>query len=597
MNAIVGFSVFYNLPAQNSQAALQVQSRALHSFKNLQHCSISLGASQLEFWGHNRIEELVQYLPDGSLLALIGFPLGSMTLAELAELFANARAIDDFEPPWEGRFILLYVNAYGTQWRLWNDWLGSIPVFHAPIENGRLASTLEPITVAAAGYTADDFFMPGLITLLINGHYLGDWTLYKDMHIIPPDSYMTWDEHGFRAKQLWTVQPSQNRWETSWDDLVDEMHELSHKAIAEALKTQPAWSLPLSSGLDSRMIAGVAADIGTDMYAYAWGGSNTTDVNYSRQIARTLGFPWKHIKLQPDFLVQYIRRWADLFGSAMHFHGMYQMCFLDALQPERPGPVISGFIGDVLSGDGIGDLLPVQTQEKSYQLTTEWYADWTADQLRTALRVPYENAFEANAEEYKKQKASIPGAFFQKMILLELWNRQRFFTVFQSTLAGYWRGVATPYLNKAYARFCLSLPRAAVEDRRLLGDVFRRYYGRLAVIPGTYAKDPFILTGKYLLFRRAAEMLPPFLHRGPLRGYGNIQLRMDIESIQYSGKDGLWPLFEAWNHIAKWLDTDQLIQDFQAIVKSKEDIRPLRRLQAAQTLAYRLLVGAEGNKA
>ena len=30
------------------------------------------------------------------------------------------------------------------------------------------------------------------------------------------------------------------------------------------------------------------------------------------------------------------------------------------------------------------------------------------------------------------------------------------------------------------------------------GEVFRRYYGRLAVILGTYAKDPFILTGIYL---------------------------------------------------------------------------------------------------
>jgi hypothetical protein len=128
-----------------------------------------------------------------------------------------------------------------------------------------------------------------------------------------------------------------------------------------------------------------------------------------------------------------------------------------------------------------------------------------------------------------------------------------------------------------------------LDNRQLLGAVFRRYYGSLAVIPGTYAKDPYILTGKYLVLRRLADKLPQSLHYGPLRGFGNIQLRMDIESIQYSGKDGLWPLFEVWDQIAEWLDADQLMQDFQAIMKSKEDVQPLRRLQSAQTLAYRLL--------
>jgi hypothetical protein len=135
----------------------------------------------------------------------------------------------------------------------------------------------------------------------------------------------------------------------------------------------------------------------------------------------------------------------------------------------------------------------------------------------------------------------------------------------------------------------MSLPRAALDNRRLLGDVYRRYYGRLAVIPGTYANEPMILTGRYLLNRRVAKRLPKSLRHGPFAGYENIQLRMDIESIQASSKASLWPLFETTEQLSNWLDINQLERDYQTLVKSKKDIKPLRRLQSVQTLAYRLI--------
>ncbi len=144
---------------------------------------------------------------------------------------------------------------------------------------------------------------------------------------------------------------------------------------------------------------------------------------------------------------------------------------------------------------------------RSYQLEGDWYCHWTADEVRSHAKFPLADALEANADELKRQADSLPGAFYQRMQLLELRNRQRHFTSFQSTLSDYWRGVANPFMSRAYARFCLSIPRMALDDRRLLSGVFRRYYGRLAVIPGTYAADPFILTGKYLLLRKIAGMV------------------------------------------------------------------------------------------
>jgi hypothetical protein len=127
-----------------------------------------------------------------------------------------------------------------------------------------------------------------------------------------------------------------------------------------------------------------------------------------------------------------------------------------------------------------------------------------------------------------------------------------------------------------------------LDNRRLLGDVFRRYYGRLAVIPGTYADEPFIVTGRYLLRRRVATHIPIAMHQGLLGGFGNIQLRMDMIGMRTAGQKALWPIHETRNQLDEWLDVRQVEQAYQDVTNNLNDIRPLRKLQSVQAFAYRL---------
>lgn len=589
MGSILGFSLSINLQDEKQKSARAAHERALAPFDHLERMTIEVGESTLEIWGHREISERVRRLADGSLMVLIGSPLGKVSWQELEQAITAEESAAQFEPPWDGRFVFLHLSADGKRWTMWNDWIGSIPVFHTENKNWRVASTVEPVTVASAGFTPNDFFLPGLLSMLINGHYLADWTLYKEMKIIEADSRSIWDRDGFRSICLWTVKPSQDRWEAGWDDLVDEMYELTHQAVSKALNSQDSWIVPLSSGLDSRLIAGVAADVGANVHTYAWGAADTTDVIYSRQIAKTLGLPWKHIELPKDYLPANTQNWANLFGSAMHFHGMYQMAFLDQISKEPAGHILTGFLGEDISGDSILDLSSVHQKPGKPQLNPDGFVHWSAKEIQGAFKVPLDDALDVVASQLAGEINSLPGAWFQRLTFLELRNRQRLFTYFQSALADYWRGVATPFLNKAYGRFCFSLPRVVLDDRRLLGAVYRRYYGRLAVIPGTYAKEPYILTGKYLIKRRLANVLPSSLQIGSLKAFANKPLRMDIESIQACGREAVWPLFEMREKLSDWFDFDQLEQAYQAVMRSKEDVRPLRKLQSAQALAYRLL--------
>ena len=584
MGALIGFALGLNLPEKKQEEMEAVQHRVLAHFPDLKNQVRVVGESRLYLWGRADFEDCIYTQPDGSVLALIGSPTGKTTLSMVGASLNSLQRVDEFSLPWDGRVVLLWVSADGKSWRMWNDWVGSIPVYHAVVGTGRLASTLEPVAVAGAGYNTGDLYLPALVSLLTNGHFISDWTLFKGMKTVPPDCFAEWDDTGYHNRSLSTVTISESRWETSWDSLVDEMYELSREAVSDVLQSHNSWILPLSAGLDSRLIAAVAADLRANVHTYAWGESNTTDVIFSREIAKRLGFSWKHIDLPGDFLVQYTPEWADLFGSAMHFHGMYQMAFLDGIRSEPKGAILSGFIGDVLSGSSL-----MQFDKGNVIYRKDWYKHWTTSEVKALLRIPVEVALEEIAAEVKKVSDSLKGSQYSRSLLFELWTRQRFFTSFQATLSDYWRGAATPFINRKYAQFCLSLPRVALEGRRLLGDVFRRYYGRLAVVPGTYADDPYIPTVRYLIKQRIAKRLPSALHIGPFAGFGQVPLRMDVESLQATGKSALWPLYDEWDHLNEWLDITQVEAAYQTVSHSAEDIRPLRKLQSVQTLAYRLM--------
>ncbi len=594
MNSIVGFTVKLALPRQQRQAADEAQHRALRHFPHLTRLTIHAGQTQLDIWGRGNLAGCIHHLPDGALLARVGSPHGQLLWPRVQKKLLQAARPEALHIPWDGRFILLSISADGTCWTTWNDWLGSIPLFHAPIGPGRIASTLEPVVVAAAKFSPDDIFLPGLLSLLINGHFLGDWTLFKGMKIAPPDCAASWDDRGFHSTQLWTIKPGTDRWEAGRDDMIDEMHELSRQAIADVLNTQPNWIVPLSSGLDSRLIAAVGAEIGANMRTYAWGEPETTDVIFSRQVAKALDFPWKHIDVGTDYLTRYTRQWADWCGSGLHFHGMYMMSFLDALKSEPDGAILPGLVGDTLAGDAVKGLLCLHSQPKTYQAVDNWHVFWTTQELKSLLKVPIVDALEANAAELKRQINSVPGAYFQKLQFLELWGRQRLFISFQATLGDYWRGVGTPFLNRAYAQFCMSLPRSVLDNRCLLGDMFRRHYGLLATIPGTYANEPHILTGRYLLKRRIAKILPRLLRRGPFSGTEMVPLRMDMHSARATGQASFWPVYQVRDQLEEWLDVAQLDLAYQQLMADTRDVRPLRKFQTVQALALRLRANGTG---
>jgi hypothetical protein len=590
MNSAIGFSLYYQAAEKEMASGNAAQIRALSHFPALQTSTIQVGPTTLTYWGRQGFQDSLASLPDGSMLLRVGSPVGGSSWAAVQKRFMQLPNIIDFSMDWDGRVVLLHISADGYIWTMWNDWVGTIPVYHAADAGSRVACTLEPVVVAAKGYTSSDFFLPGMISMMMNGHMIGDWTLYKNMFTVMPDTVSQWGPDGFRSDLCCTISGSNRRWETGWDDLLDEMHELVERAMMQVFSTQSSWILPLSSGLDSRLIAAIGASHGVNMHAYTWGTPSTVDGVYGLKIARRLGIPCELVNPGDQYLCCDTARWADLFGSSMHFHGMYQIPFFDHINRcAPPGDIVSGFLGDCHTNFDITEYEKIHTPGRcSSYIMPEDYLLWDIPALKTFCKLPVNDLLDEVKAKLEEVISMSSGCWFQKLMWMDYWNRQNRFTYFQTMLEDYWRGVAAPYINQNYARFSFSTPRALMDNRHFLIAMMKRYYPSVMSIPGTYGYDPAITTFEYHAKRRLERVLPKPLARRVVPEFFTMRnLQSDCDCICRDPVAATWPIADARPALEEFFNTSQLNELYQSAADGT--MSAVRKLQAVQAVAYRLI--------
>ncbi len=592
---IVGFTIHHGLSIAAANRHDRALRKALSHFPWLRKMEYTIGQSRLQVWGHGDIDDCVHTTADGDLLALIGSPRHDVPWEDvetsLSELSGNS---DSFVLPWEGRAILIRIGAQDDRWVMWNDWVGSIPVFHASVDQGRVASTLEPVVVAAAGYTPNDFSMAGMLALLLVGHFVNTITLFEGMETVPPDSVAEWTNSAYRTTPLRTVKPSDERWGADWEDLIEEMHAMAQRAIGSLLATEPQWVLPLSGGLDSRLIAAVGSEQGTQFHAYSYGPEGYIDTTAPKQVAEALRIPWQRVDIGPDYLVKYTRMWCDWFGSGLHVHGMYQMPFLNHLLSQPNGPIVHGLLGDLLSGAGVRKRREGGgASDPANSVLFHRSRHWNTDLAKKLFNEFPRHAFDWIKHYMHQQYETLVGAEWQRLEHLRATTRVSQFASYHLTMYDYWRGVGIPYADRDYARFCWSLPLHALEDRRLLKAMIRRHYPDLARIPGTYGvtiiprRYGWLLNRQTRVLRAMARRLPEILRLGPL---GELDLSVDTtetDALRATGEKALWPLNVCRKDLEPWFDLTVLEKVYQAAAKGHQE--SYWKLMSLQAIALHLV--------
>ena len=224
---------------------------------------------------------------EGYLTDIVGNNPAGTAAEKIATLYLSEGAA--FLPRLRGSFSCLVADRNRDQALLFNDRLGSRPVFIRDDNGGGFAVGPEVSTLAALSPAAERIDAAGLTEFLISGTYLRDRTLYRAIKKLPQGSVITIKPGGHSistyAKPSFDARPTP----ASMEECFDECDALVRQAVRRVADALPHPVLSLSGGLDSRIILATLKAEHRDIDVAIYGAGTGDDANIARRLAEASG--------------------------------------------------------------------------------------------------------------------------------------------------------------------------------------------------------------------------------------------------------------------------------------------------------------------
>lgn len=292
---------------------------------------------------------------------LLGLNLsGAAAARHLASVVANRneRSIHAALGALRGNFA--FIVAAGSRVCAAVDMIRSIPIFHARKDRMLYLSTNALQLRNTLGLTTDDIDDDQAFVAARSGYTLGPSTLYRGLDCLQPGEIVIADGDGPpRVRRYYTYRP----WLADPDDTDDRCEELAtitldiFKATAESAGGRPI-AIPLSGGLDSRLVAAGLKQVGYDnIVCFAYGLPGNWEADVSQRVAKKLACPWFFLPLSHGNVTSLLRRgqyveYMDFADSCASVPVIHEYAVISLLRDRLPADaiVINGQSGDYLTG-------------------------------------------------------------------------------------------------------------------------------------------------------------------------------------------------------------------------------------------------------
>jgi hypothetical protein len=335
-----------------------------------------------------------------------------------------------------------------------------------------------------------------LADFLTVGHFLDDRVFYDRVKLLPPATIAVWEGEKLVAQPYWDYQlPLAGAASKADDDALDEYARLLRAAVAR--RAAPGIVLPLSGGLDSRVLAGFLHEEapGLDVPTVTVGHEHANDVRFARQLAAKLGYQHTFAPVGPGYIADY----AEAGVTALDGAGICSTFWILAANEEfeRAGAATAwcGFLGGPLSGGnlprGVGPRTPPELA-----LARMWrskFARYCSEAELARLLKPGVYAAVRGEAFAAVQRAFIAAATddaLNRCLYVELREQQRRFNSAYRELFGLSCRPVEPYVDNDVVDFALELPKQAMVDQRLYRRMVVRHLPALAQVPQSKTGAP-----------------------------------------------------------------------------------------------------------
>lgn len=245
------------------------------------------------------------------------------------------------------------------------DPIASIPLFFAQTGTGECRYAVDArarrLTKSCALEQLDD---DAVLSVGMSGYSLGDTTLYRGLTNLYPGEYALFRNGICERARYFVYRPWQVR-ERSDEQLQRELGDLL-RGVLEKLKADLAGRtilVPISAGIDSRLVAAGLKDVGhRDVRCFSYGQCGNHEADTGRRVSEHLGLPWTFIETTQDSqrkfftgaLAREFTAYADTLGGIPFYQDYDELRRLkESAFAPADAVIINGQSGDYLTGNHV----------------------------------------------------------------------------------------------------------------------------------------------------------------------------------------------------------------------------------------------------
>lgn len=415
---------------------------------------------------------------DGEIMSWKVEPQGESTTQKLRNLYRSKgpHMVDYLN----GNFTLFIFNKHEKSLWVANDRMGLRPLYYFE-HQGKFCFSSE----VKALLTDEDF--PGkcniqsVIDLLTYEYVLDKQTLVENIFVFPYASTarIDADTKVIGTRRYWDFIYQRGVQTELTGQYMEQFLEVFTQAVERTLKGPYApVGLPLSGGLDSRLIAAVIDKKYFPLHTFTFGEKGCDDVKYARKVSRILGSHHHYIPIKHAELGSFFEKgvaYSDGMFTCLHYHYMNMTAELSA----HVKIALDGMAGDVfprrmysyLEGKDVNAAFKAYDSFGENLRSRIFKREYAGD--LTAARKRFDELF-----DHATKTCPVSPVDY-----LNITQRQRKFINYGKVGKRNYVEMRMPFLDYDFMDFCLTMPLDFRLNGKLVKNILKQFYPALASVP------------------------------------------------------------------------------------------------------------------
>lgn len=228
---------------------------------------------------------------------------------------------------------------------LTTDRYGMYPLYVAQIGGATLFSTqLKALLLPSRPAPTFD---PVAVALMVGiGELVGSVTPLAGIRAMPAGTRRTIGANGEESRKYWSF--SFEETDSAADSTCEQLATDIRLAVSRACIAAPSVGVPLSGGLDSRLLL-AATPNPSAVPSFTWGVRGCRDLRYARQIADNLGSTHHAFEYEGDYLAQVAPLGVWITEGQLPCTDMHVLPYVEHVA-KHCRMILNGFAGDVVLG-------------------------------------------------------------------------------------------------------------------------------------------------------------------------------------------------------------------------------------------------------